>query len=178
MTFALVLTACASSSAMTTNTAEAPTTAPLLPYTGNQTSTPLATATTFQTTQAPTATEGMNTNTPVPTKAPTATSENAMVTPTEQVANMVQVVETEFKIDMPTSIPAGPTIFEIANQGTVQHSFEIEGQGIKNELEGNLNPGESAKLQVNLQPGTYHIYCPVDSHEDLGMSLQLTVTEN
>jgi len=120
----------------------------------------------------------MNTNTPAPTEAPTATSESAMATPTEQPANTVQVVESEFKIDMPTSIPAGPTIFKITNQGTVQHNFEIEGQGIKKELEGNLNPGESTKLQVNLQPGTYHIYCPVDNHENLGMSLQLTVTEN
>jgi uncharacterized cupredoxin-like copper-binding protein len=112
----------------------------------------------------------------VPTEAPTATGETAKITPTEQPVTTVQVVESEFKIDMPASIPVGVTVFEIKNQGTVKHNFEIEGQGIKAELDSNLSPGESTSLKVDLQPGRYHVYCPVDSHADLGMDLQLTVT--
>jgi plastocyanin len=94
-----------------------------------------------------------------------------------QDSNTVQVSLTEFEIDMPDSVPAGPTTFEITNNGTVEHNFEVEGQDVEEELETNLQPGETGTLEVDLQPGTYEIYCPVDDHEGQGMSLTLTVTE-
>jgi len=94
-----------------------------------------------------------------------------------QDSNTVQVSLTEFEIDMPDSIPAGPTTFEVTNNGTVEHNFEVEGQGVEEELETNLQPGETGTLEVDLQPGTYEIYCPVADHEGQGMSLTLTVTE-
>ena len=46
----------------------------------------------------------------------------------------VAVSLTEFAIDMPTELPAGPTTFEITNDGTIEHNFEVEGQGIEEEL--------------------------------------------
>lgn len=91
-------------------------------------------------------------------------------------ANAVSVLLTEFTIDMPAEIPAGPTTFEISNAGTIEHSFEIEGQGIEEELEQNLQPGETQTLELDLAPGTYEIYCPVDEHADKGMEMELTVT--
>ena len=94
-----------------------------------------------------------------------------------QDSNTVLVSLTEFEIDMPDSIPAGPTTFEVTNNGTVEHNFEVEGQGVEEELETNLQPGETGTLEVDLQPGTYEIYCPVADHEGQGMSLTLTVTE-
>jgi plastocyanin len=94
-----------------------------------------------------------------------------------QDSNTVQVSLTEFEIDMPDSIPAGPTTFEITNNGTVEHNFEVEGQDVEEELETNLQPGETGTLELDLAPGTYEIYCPVDDHEGQGMSLTLTVTE-
>jgi uncharacterized cupredoxin-like copper-binding protein len=122
-------------------------------------------------------------------------SESAMVTPeatemaTEEatgegatpmagaMGESVAVSLTEFAIDMPNELPAGPTTFEISNDGTVEHSFEIEGQGIEEELEPHLRPGASDTLTVDLAPGTYEVYCPVDEHADHGMRLELTVTE-
>ena len=94
-----------------------------------------------------------------------------------QDSNTVQVSLTEFEIDMPDSIPAGPTTFEVTNNGTVEHNFEVEGQGVEEELEANLQPGETGTLELDLAPGTYEIYCPVADHEGMGMSLTLTVTE-
>jgi predicted lipoprotein with Yx(FWY)xxD motif/uncharacterized cupredoxin-like copper-binding protein len=92
-------------------------------------------------------------------------------------ANTVEVTLTEFAIDMPTELPAGPTVFHITNAGQGTHNFEIEGQGIEMELEANLGAGESGTLEVDLQPGTYEIYCPVGNHADQGMELELTVTD-
>jgi uncharacterized cupredoxin-like copper-binding protein len=91
-------------------------------------------------------------------------------------ANTVPVELEEFVITMPASLPAGPTVFEIANVGTEEHSFEIEGQGIEAGLDQHLQPGETATLEVDLAPGTYTVYCPVEDHADEGMRMDLTVT--
>lgn len=91
--------------------------------------------------------------------------------------NVVEVGLTEFEINMPTSLPAGPTTFEVTNNGTVEHNFEIEGQDLEQEFESNLSPGSTESMQVDLQPGTYEVYCPVGNHADIGMMMELTVTE-
>ena len=88
----------------------------------------------------------------------------------------VAVSLREFAIDMPDSLPAGPTTFTVTNDGTIEHSFEIEGQGVEQELEHHLKPGESMDLQVDLAPGTYEVYCPVDGHKEQGMERDLTVS--
>jgi uncharacterized cupredoxin-like copper-binding protein len=88
----------------------------------------------------------------------------------------VAVSLSEFAIDMPDSLPAGPTTFEVTNDGTIEHSFEIEGQGIEEELEHHLQPGETLTLQVDLAPGTYEVYCPVGNHREQGMERDLTVS--
>lgn len=90
-------------------------------------------------------------------------------------AGTVAVMLTEFEIQMPMEIPAGPTTFEVTNSGTTEHNFEIEGQGIEQEFEQNLQPGESKTMTVDLQPGTYEVYCPVGNHAEQGMRLELTV---
>ncbi len=88
----------------------------------------------------------------------------------------VAVSLTEFMIDMPAELPAGPTTFTITNDGTIEHNFEVEGQGIEEEFAANLQPGETQELRVDLAPGTYEVYCPVGNHKDRGMRLELTVT--
>ncbi len=90
-------------------------------------------------------------------------------------AGTVDVELSEYVIRMPESIQSGPTEFVVTNAGTEEHNFEIEGQGIEEELETNLQPGETGTLQVDLEPGTYTIYCPVNDHREHGMELTLTV---
>jgi hypothetical protein len=38
-----------------------------------------------------------------------------------------------------------------------------------------LPPGTTGTYQVDLQPGTYQVYCPVDDHRQQGMVLALRV---
>jgi glucose/arabinose dehydrogenase/uncharacterized cupredoxin-like copper-binding protein len=90
---------------------------------------------------------------------------------------VVQVSLVDGAIDMPTELPAGPTTFAVTNNGTMAHNFEIEGQGLEQVFEENLQPGESNTLQVDLPPGDYRVYCPVGNHAAQGMELTLTVTE-
>jgi uncharacterized cupredoxin-like copper-binding protein len=86
----------------------------------------------------------------------------------------VPVSLMEFAIDMPDSLPAGPVTFMVTNNGTVTHSFEIENADLEEELESELAPGETGMLTVDLAPGTYEVYCPVDGHRQQGMELEVT----
>ncbi len=96
---------------------------------------------------------------------------------TEEEAETVAVSLVEWAIDMPAELAAGPTVFDITNDGTIRHNFEIEGEGLEESLARNLQPGESDTLEVDLAPGTYTVYCPVGngSHRGEGMELEVTV---
>ncbi len=84
---------------------------------------------------------------------------------------------TEYQIEMPASLSAGPQTFRVTNNGTTEHNFEVEGQGIEEAFETNLDPGVTQTMQLDLAPGTYEVYCPVGNHQDQGMEMQLTVTQ-
>jgi hypothetical protein len=89
-----------------------------------------------------------------------------------EIGGVIAVSLVDGEIQMPDTLPAGPVIFEVTNNGTEEHGFEIEGQG---ELENDLQPGETASLEVDLAPGEYYVYCPVGDHASMGMELTLTV---
>lgn len=95
---------------------------------------------------------------------------------TAAVGEVVAVELDEFEVRMPSKLAAGPTTFRVTNVGGAEHNFEVEGQGIEEEFEENLRPGEVKEMTLDLQPGTYEVYCPVGNHEDMGMRLELTVT--
>jgi plastocyanin len=91
---------------------------------------------------------------------------------------LVDVSLTEFAIDMPETLSAGKVRFNVTNNGTVPHSFVVEGEGTNKRLANNVPPGSSAKLNADLKPGTYTVYCPVGegAHRAKGMEVTLTVT--
>lgn len=97
-------------------------------------------------------------------------------TPQAMAGNVIDVALTEYAIAMPSTVPAGQVSFRVTNNGTMEHNFEIEGQGIEKAFDDNLQPGETGEMVVDLQPGTYEVYCPVDDHADRGMRIELTVT--
>ena len=97
--------------------------------------------------------------------------------PATAQATITEVVLTEYQIEMPTSLSMGSQAFSVTNNGTVEHNFEVEGQGIEEKFETNLSPGESQTLQLDLEPGTYEVYCPLGNHKDQGMEIQLTMTQ-
>ena len=91
--------------------------------------------------------------------------------------NPVNVTLSEYKIDMPSSLPAGPTTFHITNSASKKHTLKIEGNGIEEKLKSSLKEKESGTLQVDLKPGTYKVTCPVMGHTHKGMSMELKVTQ-
>jgi plastocyanin len=97
--------------------------------------------------------------------------------PAPAQATTTEVGLSEYQIEMPTSLSAGSQAFSVTNNGTIEHNFEIEGQGIEESFGNNLSPGEAQTMQLDLAPGTYEVYCPVDNHREQGMEIQLTVTQ-
>src|ERR1041384_4320265 len=77
---------------------------------------------------------------------------NTTVTRTDKGAN-VQVLLDEYKIHMPTTVPAGEVTFNIKNTGSHRHNFEINGHGVDAKLGRDLEGGQSADLHVTLTPG-------------------------
>jgi uncharacterized cupredoxin-like copper-binding protein len=88
----------------------------------------------------------------------------------------VELTATEFAFD-PSKVEveqAGETTFTLVNDGKFTHALEIEGQGIEEETD-EIDGGETTELTVDLEPGEYEFYCPVDGHREKGMEGTLVV---
>ena len=108
--------------------------------------------------------------------APTEEVESEVEEIVEEPIETVEVRETEFRLE-PAEITLdspGTYVFRAVNEGDVTHALEIEGGGIEEET-AEIGPGESAVLEVNLDPGTYVLYCPVGDHKERGMDGTVTV---
>ncbi len=71
---------------------------------------------------------------------------------------------------------AGKVTIDLDNpsSATAPHAVEVEGNGVEEETK-TIQPGQKASVTVDLKPGTYEYYCPVDGHKDAGMEGTLTV---
>lgn len=107
-------------------------------------------------------------NAPIPPESDNPTARPSAASPTQEVHLI------EYQIHMPKTLAAGPLAFNVENGGKEDHAFEIEGNGIHQKTNV-LKRGNTAALEVNLKPGTYTIYCPVDGHADKGMKTTVTV---
>ena len=97
-------------------------------------------------------------------------------TPQGEKTATVEVHLHEYAVELPKTLPAGPTTFVVHNDGNKGHSFKIEGPGIDEILAKPVEPQMTGELKVTLQPGEYKVYCPIGSHERKGMKTTLTVT--
>jgi uncharacterized cupredoxin-like copper-binding protein len=80
---------------------------------------------------------------------------------------------SEFKFTMtPAEVKAGKVSFELANVGTVEHSFIIDGTSVKSEQ---IRAGQTVTVQADLGPGTYTATCDVAGHKEAGMTMQFVV---
>lgn len=89
------------------------------------------------------------------------------------------VTLTEGKLDSPVdTLSAGRYTFRVENTGKEKHGLEVEGNGRDWET-GDLAPGSSSEITVDLTPGVYELSCPVESHgrehDELGMKRKLVV---
>jgi uncharacterized cupredoxin-like copper-binding protein len=56
----------------------------------------------------------------------------------------------------------------------IQHGIAVEGNGVDKDGP-TVNAGGKSSVTVNLKPGKYEFYCPVDGHKAAGMEGTLTV---
>lgn len=74
------------------------------------------------------------------------------------------------------TVNSGDVTFSLKNDGQQPHSLEIEDvNGQDQEIEGDVAPGQSGTLTVNLPAGKYEFYCPVGGHKAMGMEGEITV---
>ncbi len=81
----------------------------------------------------------------------------------------------EYSIVLPPAVTPGPQRFMIANAGKQNHSFVIEGNGMTAKLPDKVSRGDTTHLDLDLKPGTYTVWCPVDGHRAKGMQTTLVV---
>jgi uncharacterized cupredoxin-like copper-binding protein len=89
----------------------------------------------------------------------------------------LDMTAVDFKFDpSDPTVKSGEVTFNLKNDGQNPHSLEIEDvNGQDQEIEGDVSPGQSGTLKVNLPPGKYEFYCPVDGHKEMGMEGEITV---
>jgi uncharacterized cupredoxin-like copper-binding protein len=110
----------------------------------------------------------------------TGASSNASTTGTAAgggAGGTVNLSAADFKFTpSDPTVTSGDVSFVLKNDGQTMHSLEIEDvNGSDKELEGDVAPGQSGTLKVNLPPGTYEFYCPIDGHREQGMTGEITV---
>ena len=91
-------------------------------------------------------------------------------------AESVALTATEFKYD-PAAVTvdaAGKVTFTVTNNGQETHVLEVEGNGVEEKTDS-IAPGDSGTLAVDLQPGEYEFYCPIDGHRAQGMEGKIVV---
>ena len=62
----------------------------------------------------------------------------------------------------------------MTNAGEFPHAFAIEGIEVKSTIP-RIDPGETAKITVDLLKGAYVFYCPLEGHREQGMVGNLVV---
>ena len=64
--------------------------------------------------------------------------------------------------------------FNVENVDVLPHDFTFTGEGV-DEQTARLDPGDTAALALDLEPGTYTFYCSVEGHREAGMTGTFTV---
>jgi uncharacterized cupredoxin-like copper-binding protein len=93
------------------------------------------------------------------------------------VGNTLTLILKDFTItNQNVTLPkTGAYTIVIWNEGSQLHSLKIVGNGLSAKAK-QINFGEKASLKVSFtKAGKYTMYCPVDSHKDLGMTGTITV---
>jgi plastocyanin len=70
---------------------------------------------------------------------------------------------------------AGSVTIDFDNPSSVPHAVNVEGNGIEEKGTKTFTQGK-ASVTLDLKPGEYEFYCPVDGHRSAGMEGKLTVS--
>ncbi len=90
-------------------------------------------------------------------------------------ATVVEVSAFEFGYAVSTTeVPAGTVTFELRNDGGTDHDLVLEGG--PGGSTAAIGPQETDTLTVELEPGTYTLYCSIGNHRGLGMEFEIIVS--
>lgn len=120
---------------------------------------------------------GCGDDTEAPAPSPTATTApTATATPTA-AGTTVTAALTDFEVGLSrSSFTAGPYTFIAEQRGQSPHALAIKGPGVDDLATPTIQAGgDSERLAVTLQPGTYELWCPVGNHRAQGMVVMITV---
>jgi outer membrane protein assembly factor BamB/plastocyanin len=130
---------------------------------------------TVQASPAPGEGEGTPAAEATPPEESAVTPNETQATPESGAAGQavqVEAVDIAF-VQTALTIPANTDVpFHIVNNGAAIHNFTIDNPPVSS---GDVQPGQSADLTVNLPAGTYQYYCSIPGHREAGMVGTLTV---
>lgn len=93
---------------------------------------------------------------------------------TQAQAIVVPVSGYEYGYELIAPVTTGTYTFELINEGSMRHDLVIEGEGASGAT-GIIGSGETDSFTVELEPGTYTLYCSVGSHRAQGMEVTFSV---
>ena len=74
------------------------------------------------------------------------------------------------------TVPAGEVVFEVRNEGAIEHNFVVEDQQRRALAQiPVIAPGASETVRGTLTPGAYRIVCSYPGHAEAGMTGTLAV---
>lgn len=68
----------------------------------------------------------------------------------------------------------GRVSLEMANPAAIPHAIGVRGKGV-DEVGDTVGQGETSRVEADLAPGSYEVFCPVGAHEQAGMVARLTI---
>ncbi|MFC9759782.1 hypothetical protein [Streptomyces sp. NPDC056921] len=63
---------------------------------------------------------------------------------------------------------AGTVTFVVDNASALAHALAVSGSGVSEAHTSTIPPGGTARLTVPLQPASYELWCPIDTHPQVG----------
>jgi uncharacterized cupredoxin-like copper-binding protein len=108
---------------------------------------------------------------------------------------LVQVSERDFRVTVPSQVPAGKTVFRVSNKGPDAHELivvrlgdrpmpmradgmTVDEEALESSIVGTLEPGASGSIRllaVGLTPGKYEVMCNMQGHYMGGMHREFVV---
>lgn len=86
---------------------------------------------------------------------------------------VAQISLAEFQITGDLTVPAGPVILEVTNDGAATHNLVVRGTDLRTP---NLNGGESFRLDLGtVSEGSIGVLCDIPGHEAAGMTTNVVV---
>jgi plastocyanin len=95
-----------------------------------------------------------------------------------ELPSFVSVAAKEFSLTLSRPlVGAGDVRVELRNVGEDPHNLVVSPEGAHTPLASfsTVGPGLYERLTVDLSPGRYQLWCSLESHETLGMSVTLRV---